>query len=100
VILETLTLEAGERGEVVLCPECDARDPRVVLEGTGDFVVEDVLLGNLPTPAVDVSSSQRGTWSAKVRDVLVCPDKPLKGLVKNTGAGTITLKGSLDEEND
>jgi hypothetical protein len=99
---ETLTLEAGERGEIVLHPEGDSRDPRVTLEGSEDFVVEEVLLGNLPAPRVDTSSAQRGTWSARVstevRGVLTSPNLPLKVLVRNTGDSKITLRATIAEE--
>jgi hypothetical protein len=97
--IETLTLEAGERGEIVLYPERDTRGPSVVVEGSGDsFVVEDVLLGNLPAPSVEVSDTPRGTWAARVGDVLAGPEKPVKVLVRNTGADKITLRASLDAE--
>jgi hypothetical protein len=102
VTLETLTLEAGERGEVVLRPEGSSLEPRVTLEGTDDFVVEEVLLGNLPAPRVDVSSIQRGAWSARVstevRGVLTNPNLSLKVLVRNTGGCKITLRATIAEE--
>jgi hypothetical protein len=104
VTLETLALEAGERGEVVLHPEGAALDPRVTLEGSDDFVVEEVLLGNLPAPWVDVSSTQRGIWSAKisakVRGGLTRPNLPLKVLVRNTGGSKITLRATIAEETE
>jgi hypothetical protein len=102
VTLETLVLEAGERGEIVLCPEFDTPDPKVHLVGTGDFVVEDVLHGHLPAPSVEVDAtvSRRDEWSAQVRGVLVCPEQPLKVLVKNAGASKITLRASIPEETE
>jgi hypothetical protein len=98
--LETLTLEAGERGEIVLCPEQDTRDPQVTLEGSGDFAVEEVMLGNLPAPSVAVANGRRGTWSASVHGVVACPDRPLKVLVRNVGEGKITLRATITEEDD
>jgi hypothetical protein len=98
VTLEVLTLEAGERGEIVLYPEQDTPGPSVVVEGSDCFVVEDVLLGNLPAPAVEVSATRRGEWAARVRDVLAGPDRPLKILVRNTSGCKITLRASLDAE--
>jgi hypothetical protein len=99
---ETLTLEVGERGEIVLHPEEETRDPRVVLEGSDDFVVEEVMLGHLPAPWVDVSSTQRETWSARVstevRGVITRPNLPLKVLVRNTGGSKITLRATIAEE--
>jgi hypothetical protein len=97
--LETLVLEAGERGEVVLYPEHDVLGPRITVEGTDDFVVEDVLLGNLPALTVGASGGRERTWSAKIPDVLACPERPLKVLVRNPGAGKITLRATIAEEN-
>jgi hypothetical protein len=99
VTSETLTLEPGERGEIVLCPDLDTRDPLIRVESSDDFVVEDVLLENLPAPSVQVSDSPRRTWAAKISNLVVCPDRPLKILVRNTGSGKITLRASLHEEN-
>jgi hypothetical protein len=98
VTLEVLTLEAGERGEIVLYPEQDTRDPSLTVEGSDCFVVEDVLLGNLPAPVVEVSDTPRGTWAARVRDSLAGPERPLKVLVRNAGGGRVTLRASLDAE--
>lgn len=98
--LETLTLEDGERGELVLCPEHDVADPLVTLDGSDDFAVEDVLLGNLPAPSVEVSDTRRGTWSARIRGILAGPESHLKVLVRNTGGGRITLRATIAEEND
>ncbi len=97
--IETLTLEAGEHREIILCPERDVRDPLIQLECSNMFAVEDVLFDNLPAPAVQVTASPRGTWTAKILNVLVCPERPLKLLVKNSGSGKITLRASLTVEN-
>jgi hypothetical protein len=97
-LLETLSMEAGEKGEVVLCPDHDVPDPLVTLEGSDDFAVEDVLLGNLPAPSVEVTAARRGEWSARIRGVLLGPESPLKVLVLNTGAGKITLRATIAEE--
>jgi hypothetical protein len=100
VTLEILTLDPGERGEIVLCPEGDSRDPLVVLEGTDDFAVEDVMLGNLPASSVDLGVAGRGSWSARLRESLACPERPLKVLVRNTATCKITLRAKIAEEND
>ena len=97
---ETLTLEAGERGEVVLYPEGDVRDPRVVVEGSDYFVVEEVLAGNVQAPRVDVRVTRRGEWSAVVRDVSCGPETPLKVVVRNTCGGRISLRATVTSEED
>jgi hypothetical protein len=96
--LETLTLETGERGEFVLYPDQDVLSPSLVVEGPTNFVVEEVLLDNLPVPSVEVSDTQRGTWTAKIRDVSAGPERPLKVVVVNTSAGRVTLRASIPEE--
>jgi hypothetical protein len=98
VTLEFLTLEAGERGEIVLYPDQDLLGPSLVVDGSDDFVVEDVLLGNLPAPSVSVSDTPRGTWAAEVRESLAGPEKPLKVLVRNTSVGKITLRAKINVE--
>jgi hypothetical protein len=35
-----------------------------------------------------------------VRDVVACPERPLKVLVRNTGSGKITLRATITEEDD
>jgi hypothetical protein len=99
VNLEVLTLEAGEAGEIVLYPDQDTLGPSLVVEGSDKFVVEDVLLGSLQAPSVEVSDPGRGTWVARVRDVVAGPEKPIKVLVRNVGGSKITLRAAITEEN-
>lgn len=96
--LETLTLEAGERGEIVLYPEQDSRDPRLVVDGSDNFVVEDVLVGERVAPSVEVSDTPRGTWSARVRGVVAGPERPIKVLVRNAVVDKVTLRAKIAGE--
>ena len=100
VVTETLTLEAGERGEILLYPETDVRDPVVTVDGPRNFAVKDVLVGDLPAPSVTLLPTQPGSWRARVGGILAGPERFLKVLVWNTSSCKITLRASTDEEQD
>jgi hypothetical protein len=96
VVFESVSLEPGERGEVVLVPERPMHDPTIFMserecEGV---VVEEVLVGR-------TSVARNGHWPVEVfrnghrLDGVVTGDEPLKVVVVNTGATRVSVGASL-----